>query len=564
MKSYRSLLFATILFLPLIAQAAGSTGNQSAGSVITAFADAIKDFQNAIDAAAKILFFALLAVEIPVAALKKTLGGDSWEDWMFFIPKVLFAPLFFGTMMIGANKYLSGIIISFKNVGESGSGTFSATNILSEGWTLAKSIVSNVGITDALENPLIALTILLAAVLLMCAFAICAAQVVLAYIESQIVIAVSPIYFAFGALVFTREWATKVFSHSVATGTKILIVMMLGTAMNKLGASWIADLQSENLLQNSGRAFEIIGLSIMMIYLALHVPSIAAAIMSGNTTMGAGSLISGTLGAIAAATAAMAMGSEKIQELLGSGGNGGGEGSGGSGGASNYMQNASGAAGGAASQSPSGAVPDSGSQPPVSPFGSYGGDSGSGGAGSAEPGTESGKSDGGKPEKSADEAEKSGESKDNTGNGGASASETDKVAGEHGSEAAQPASEAAAEQQTGQDVAKDGGSQQPAVDGETPQPLSAGSANLGDASGAELSGGTGTSTSGTGGTSAGGEKQASDTQAADAKDDDDKSEQSRATTALQAMSSVAAFAQEQVIVDNAQAGAAINMSGHNV
>lgn len=548
MKNHRSLLFATILFLPVIAQAAGSTGNQSAGSVITAFADAIKDFQNAIDAAAKILFFALLAVEIPVAALKKTLGGDSWEDWMFFIPKVLFAPLFFGTMMIGANKYLSGIIISFKNVGESGSGTFSATNILSEGWTLAKSIVSNVGITDALENPLIALTILLAAVLLMCAFAICAAQVVLAYIESQIVIAVSPIYFAFGALVFTREWATKVFSHSVATGTKILIVMMLGTAMNKLGASWIADLQSENLLQNSGRAFEIIGLSIMMIYLALHVPSIAAAIMSGNTTMGAGSLISGTLGAIAAATAAMAMGSEKIQELLGSGGNGGGEGAGGSGGASNYMQNASGAAGGAASQSPSGAVPDSGSQPPVSPFGSYGGDSGSGGAGSAEPGTD-GKSDGVKPEKSADEAEKSGESKDNTGNGG---------------EAAQPASEAAAEQQTGQDVAKDGGSQQPAVDGETPQPLSAGSANLGDASGAELSGGTGTSTSGAGGTSAGAEKQASHTQAADAKDDDDKSEQSRATTALQAMSSVAAFAQEQVIVDNAQAGAAINMSGHNV
>lgn len=557
MKNYRSLLFATMLFLPVIAQAAGSSGNQSAGGVITAFADAIKDFQNAIDAAAKVLFFALLAVEIPVAALKKTLGGDSWDDWMFFIPKVLFAPLFFGTMMIGANKYLSGIIISFKNVGESGSGTFSATNILSEGWTLAKSIVSNVGITDALENPLIALTILLAAVLLMCAFAICAAQVVLAYIESQIVIAVSPIYFAFGALVFTREWATKVFSHSVATGTKILIVMMLGTAMNKLGASWIADLQSENLLQNSGRAFEIIGLSIMMIYLALHVPSIAAAIMSGNTTMGAGSLISGTLGAIAAATAAMAMGSEKIQELLGSGSDGGGDGAGGSGGASNYMQNAGGASGGAASQSPAGAVPDSGGQPSATPFGSYGGDSGSNG--STEQGTDSGKSDGGKAEKSADESKQ----KENAGNAGAS--ENEKGAGEQGSEAAQPASEAAAtEQQAGQDSAKDDVSQQPSVDGETPQPLSAGSSDLGDASGAELSGGTGTSTSGTGGTSAGAEKQSGDAQAADAKDDDEKSGQSRATTALQAMSSVAAFAQEQVIVDNAQAGASINMSGHNV
>lgn len=370
----RYLILLLIFLCPSLVWAADA---QSASTIVDTFQSAIKDFEASISSAAKVLFFALLAIELPVAAVKKTIGGDSWEDWMFFVPKVMLAPLFFGAMMVASNKYLNGIVQSFRSIGESASGSsFSASNLVSQGWSLAKMIVSNVGITDILDNFLVSMAVLIAALLMLIAFAIASAQVIMAYIESTIVITLAPLYFSFGALSFTREWATKVFSHAVATGTKILIIMMLGVAMNKMGASWIVQMKSANLLDDSGLAFEIMGAAIIMIYLSLQVPSIAAAIMSGNTTMGAGSLVTGTLGAIAAAAAAGAVATEKLGDALGglnkdAGGVGANS-------AADYMKNA-GAEAGQVPSSPAASGADGGG-------GSGGGGGNGGGANPNSPG----------------------------------------------------------------------------------------------------------------------------------------------------------------------------------
>jgi len=349
------------------------------GNIITSFQEAIKGFEAGILSAAKIIFFALLAVEIPVAAVKKTLGGDGWDDWMFFLPKILLAPLFFLCMIMLSDKYLKGIVQTFQYIGESAPDiNFSASNLLGYGVSLAKLIVSNAGITALLDKPLIVLTVFVAAFLILIAFAVCAAQITMAYIESTIVVTLAPLYFSFGALSFVREWATKVFSHAVATGTKILIIFMLGYAMTKMGTNWVNIMKTADLMQQSDTAFEIMGSAAMMLFLSFQVPSIAAAIMSGNTTMGAGSAISSTLGAIAGAAAATAAGMGmigKAMESMGSQANSSiGEALGGGLGNTMSALGGGGGEGGAGASMPfGGSVGEGGpgGQPPQSPFGQY-------------------------------------------------------------------------------------------------------------------------------------------------------------------------------------------------
>lgn len=599
----RCLILLLIFLCPSLVWAADA---QSASTIVDTFQNAIKDFEAGILSAAKILFFALLAIELPVAAVKKTIGGDSWEDWMFFVPKVMLAPLFFGAMMVASNKYLNGIVQSFRSIGESASGSsFSASNLVSQGWSLAKMIVSNVGITDILDNFLVSMAVLIAALLMLIAFAIASAQVIMAYIESTIVITLAPLYFSFGALSFTREWATKVFSHAVATGTKILIIMMLGVAMNKMGASWITQMKSANLLDDSGLAFEIMGSAIIMIYLSLQVPSIAAAIMSGNTTMGAGSLVTGTLGAIAAAAAAGAVATEKLGDALGglnkdAGGVGANS-------AADYMKNA-GAEAGKEPSSPAASGMDGGGG---SGGGGNGGSSNSNSPGAGVNGSAFGQypqSDNQNEGQSAKTGTGTNESsKDDRGNNGNEASPLSPASGSAGAEAGpvlskendtsvlpsdvagapqstEPTFGGKPENQASAPGQKD--SAQAAVVNSSPEnsgnPNSMNPSAFGQypsesmepelpsgayGSGASTQGPSHKETADTPIASDGGDASGASLSGADSSNSDenskDKKPLSSVMSAFESIGKAAEFGKEHTIVDNAQAGASINVNGPN-
>lgn len=265
-------------------------------------------------AAGKSLFWVLIVLEICRGIYMRWLD-DNMNDigaLMLYTVKVILVPLIFYRLMVNSQEYLGMILGSFMKIasnglaGLGGADAFSPSKVLELGLVAAGAVLSNTGLVAALTSPLISFTAVLTVFILIAAFAVLAAQLMMAMVEFYIVMTAAPIYIAFGALAFTRDWATKVFSHAVGTGMKVMICGFLASACIRTGEDWGTQLATANLLLESNKMVEILGGALIMLMLAFFIPSIASAITGGNTSLGAGTAIGGALGVAGGAAAAAA------------------------------------------------------------------------------------------------------------------------------------------------------------------------------------------------------------------------------------------------------------------
>lgn len=308
-KHARFLVLILILALPTAAIA----GNQPlglVGGIVGMFADVLKSFNAAIHSSALKLGGVLLSAEVAYFWYQK-FGSNEMDDWssilMLLLKHLALVGFWFWAMNHSA-EILQSIYNFFVGTGQAAAPNLDVDTLFGYGIELAQNIPikADLGMTSFLTSPIVSLTTLVAELCLMIAFAVVAAQVLLAKIEFLFVITAAPIYMAFGVFKFSRDWATKTMSHAVATGTKILMIYMLAGAMVGLAHNWEIALQTANVFTNPNQLLEIIGASLILIMLAFFVPSIANALMSGNTSLSGSSAIMGAAAIGAAAVAGVA------------------------------------------------------------------------------------------------------------------------------------------------------------------------------------------------------------------------------------------------------------------
>ena len=197
---------------------------------------------------------------------------------------------------------------------------------------------------------------LIAAIGILIAFVILAVEIVVTIIEFHIVTLVAFVTVPFGVLTQTSFMSERAIGYVVSVGIKLMalaIVVSLGTT--------VFDNYTVSPDPGIGEDVGLLLAAVVMVMLALKIPSIAAALISGGPQLNAGGAVMGAAG-VAAGVAGGALAMRALGGAVAGGW-------------------AAGGAQVAAARSAAGAIPPPGSTPPAGGSGPGGGSGGGGGPG---------------------------------------------------------------------------------------------------------------------------------------------------------------------------------------
>lgn len=166
--------------------------------------------------------------------------------------------------------------------------------ILAEGWRIVKAL----GDTPApVENPLDiagnltdALILGLAMIGIMLAFAVLALQIIVSLVEFKIVTLGGFILLPFGIWSKSAFLAERPLGYVVSSGLKILALAIVVS-----GARTVFDQLQPSTNPDIYEALTILVASILLAMLAVFIPNLASALVTGGPALGAGALVTGGL-----------------------------------------------------------------------------------------------------------------------------------------------------------------------------------------------------------------------------------------------------------------------------
>lgn len=313
MKVRPSVVFVLLLCTVVGAQAFGATPAapdklQLTNKIMGAFSDVLGGVEASLRPAASKLYGILMLIEMGTLTLKLFFEDKlNIESILSMLVKAIVVWGFFWSLLQNSHMFLSAILDSFMHFGKTATGlpNLDAVSLVQQGVATVLAMINqaSLGPMSFFEKPFIVLTAIVAMLLMMLAFVVAAMQLVMAQVETMIVIAAAPVLLSFGALSYTREMATNVMKHAVATGVKVLAIYILAGVMVKLGTSFaeVLTANSANLFSSPAELFGVIGGAGLMALLAFHVPTIGNSMLSGSSGLSGTSALGAAVGAAAAA-----------------------------------------------------------------------------------------------------------------------------------------------------------------------------------------------------------------------------------------------------------------------
>ncbi|MBB5745731.1 P-type conjugative transfer protein TrbL [Brevundimonas variabilis] len=210
------------------------------------------------------------------------IGAFAWliNDW-----QALSETIYFGFLELGLTAGGGALSPSeFLNPGA----------ILAQGWEIVKAL----GETPApVDNPLDiagnltdALILGLAMIGIMLAFAILALQIIVSLIEFKIVTLGGFVLLPFGIWNKTAFLAERPLGYVVSSGLKVLALAIVVS-----GARTVFDQLQPSANPDIYEALTILVAAILLAMLALFIPNLASALVTGGPSLGAGALLTGAL-----------------------------------------------------------------------------------------------------------------------------------------------------------------------------------------------------------------------------------------------------------------------------
>lgn len=383
---HRLQLFALLMLLPTLAQAATSVG---LSTIMKTFQTVTQGWYTSIFTDALGLFAALFGIEIVWMVVKWLITGkDVHEIFSSFIKKLITIGFFYG-VLITASQWVPYLIGGFKNVAvESGgapittvsdlamtgirgfvlcveggpiSTLHSAGNALTDLWNLnlsgAAASLGNAAdsaITTALGVNTLA-GIIVGFVLLL-SFTYVVLELVAIQLEGMIVLSAGVIMLGFGGSSFTAKFVESYMQFALNIGVRLMVVTLWASFIE-----WQVNPLIKQTLIAGHAGFEayaiVMILALLIAWLTKKLPNFAASILSGQSTLSGGEMYKAVKDATIAAGAVVATAGVGAAALAGgaaAGGMGAAAGGAGSAGAGSMgaASGAGGATGGAAATVP--------------------------------------------------------------------------------------------------------------------------------------------------------------------------------------------------------------------
>jgi len=245
-------------------------------------------------------FGILATIELAWAAIRLAFRRSDVSEWLAeIVNQILFLGFFFA-LLENSVTWGQAIVNSFRQAASAAGGSGVApSDVFASGVQLAAKVMAQMSIW----SPAASVGLIIAGLVIEVCFALIAACMILALVESYLVISMGVLFMAFGATRWTKDFAVSTIRYTLPVGAKLFVLQLLVSIGDSLIQSWAVtfnDITASSLCI-------LVGCSIAMLALVKVLPETMQRIVNGSS-MATGSALVGAAAAVGAATAAFGAG----------------------------------------------------------------------------------------------------------------------------------------------------------------------------------------------------------------------------------------------------------------
>lgn len=249
---------------------------------------------------AKALFWLLASIQFVWSFMPLIFRQADFGEIVGELLRFILVIGFFYALLLFSADWAGAVVGSFRNAGAHAAGLSETQIRPGELFGVAIELADTISDVET-WNPLVAVMVAIAGLMVLLCFTFIAAFMGLTLIESYVVINASVLFMGFGGAQWTREYALAIARYAVAVGAKLFILTLIVGLIVDSAKAWQAAYKHDD-----ASLWTVVGLALVCAYLAKTIPELVAGMISG-TSMGGGSIIGGmAVAGAAGATAAIA------------------------------------------------------------------------------------------------------------------------------------------------------------------------------------------------------------------------------------------------------------------
>jgi len=245
-------------------------------------------------------FGILATIELAWAAIRLAFRRSDVSEWLAEIVNQILFLGFFLALLENSVTWGQAIVNSFRQAASAaGGGGIAPSDVFAAGVKIASMVLSQMSIW----HPEASAGLMVAGIVIEICFALMAAFMVLALVESFLIISMGVLFMAFGGTRWTKDFAISTVRYTVSVGAKLFVLQLLvsiGASLIQTWANSFTDVTDASLCI-------LVGCSIVMLALVKVLPETMQSIVNGSS-MASGSALVGAALAVGGATAALGAG----------------------------------------------------------------------------------------------------------------------------------------------------------------------------------------------------------------------------------------------------------------
>ncbi len=268
--------------------------------IVSQFQSRSATWQSGLQSFAMGTFGLLAAIDLAWSAFRLAFRGADIGEWLAEIVNQLLFLGFFLALLENAVTWDTAIVNSFRQAAAAaGGGGIAPSDVFAAGVKLAATVLNQM----SLWHPEASAGLIIAGLVIEVCFALMAAFMVLALVESYLIISMGVLFMAFGGSRWTKDMAVSTVRYAVSVGAKLFVLQLLisiGTGLIQSWADSFTDVTDASLCI-------LIGCSIVMLALVKVLPETMQRIVNG-ASMANGSALVGAAAAVGGGVAAFGAG----------------------------------------------------------------------------------------------------------------------------------------------------------------------------------------------------------------------------------------------------------------
>ena len=258
----------------------------------TILTDIVRDYEaistawfSALSPIAHRIFWVLVAIQLTWTAMWWALDREDGLGALASLLRQVVAIGFFYALLVNGGTWIPAVTQSFSQAGAAAAGitNLSPTGVFDQGLALANKILNATAARGLLDKFLASVLAGITALVVVIAFAIIAAQLLVVLVESFIVIGAGVLFLGFAGSQWTRFFTERYLSYVASVGVKLFVLyLIMGVGMG-IAARWMS------VLERGGFSpipfFYVMGGSLVFVFLTWHIPSVAGSLTAGAVSL---------------------------------------------------------------------------------------------------------------------------------------------------------------------------------------------------------------------------------------------------------------------------------------